>query len=152
MAKSWYAKMERFSKCSYQYSKRIDLHCYAPGDNANLCGSFQILLQDPVQGSLQALSHRGALHLGAWVFLGTMWEPAGERGPPFGASSGPRFARPSLLPRTPHEPGNPIVNLGTKILVPGSWYQDLGTKIVVLRSWYQGSRWVPRFTMGSGKK
>ena len=27
--------------------------------------------------------------------------------------------------------------VGTKILVPGSWYQDLGTKILVPRSWYQ---------------
>ena len=26
---------------------------------------------------------------------------------------------------------------GTKILVPGPWYQDLGTKILVPRSWYQ---------------
>ena len=26
---------------------------------------------------------------------------------------------------------------GTKILVPRSWYQDLGTKILVPRSWYQ---------------
>ena len=29
------------------------------------------------------------------------------------------------------------VDLGTKILVPGSWYQDLGTRILVPRSWYQ---------------
>ena len=27
--------------------------------------------------------------------------------------------------------------IGTKILVPGSWYQDLGTKILVAGSWYQ---------------
>ena len=27
--------------------------------------------------------------------------------------------------------------VGTKMLVPGSWYQDLGTKILVPRSWYQ---------------
>ena len=29
------------------------------------------------------------------------------------------------------------VDLGTKILVPASWYQDLGTKILVPRCWYQ---------------
>ena len=28
-------------------------------------------------------------------------------------------------------------DLGTKILVPRSWYQDLGTQILVPRSWYQ---------------
>ena len=28
-------------------------------------------------------------------------------------------------------------DLGTRILVPGSWYQDLGTRILVPRSWYQ---------------
>ena len=28
-------------------------------------------------------------------------------------------------------------DLGTKILVPRSWYQDPGTKIFVPRSWYQ---------------
>ena len=27
--------------------------------------------------------------------------------------------------------------VGTKIFVPGSWYQDLGTKILLPRSWYQ---------------
>ena len=27
--------------------------------------------------------------------------------------------------------------VGTKILVPGSWYQDLGTKNLVPGSWYQ---------------
>ena len=27
--------------------------------------------------------------------------------------------------------------VGTKILVPGSWYQDLGTRILVPGSWYQ---------------
>ena len=32
------------------------------------------------------------------------------------------------------------------------WYQDLGTRILVPRSWYQGSRRVPRFMMGSVKK
>ena len=30
-----------------------------------------------------------------------------------------------------------VQDLGTKILVPRSWYQDLGTKILVPRSWYQ---------------
>ena len=34
-------------------------------------------------------------------------------------------------------PGPWYQDLGTKILVPRSWYQDLGTKILVPRSWYQ---------------
>ena len=43
-------------------------------------------------------------------------------------------------PRPPGEgPAAPglSVDLGTKILVPRSWYQDLGTRILVSGSWYQ---------------
>ena len=36
-----------------------------------------------------------------------------------------------LVPRSWYQ------DLGTRILVPRSWYQDLGTKILVPRSWYQ---------------
>ena len=36
-----------------------------------------------------------------------------------------------LVPRSWYQ------DLGTKILVPRSWYQDLGTKLLVPRSWYQ---------------
>ena len=60
----------------------------------------------------------------------------------WGASSPPDPLAGGLQPPCPpaYREAPPLglsIFFGTKILVPGSWYQDLGTKILVPRSWYQ---------------
>ena len=43
-------------------------------------------------------------------------------------------------------------DLGTTIVVPGSWYQVLITKILVPRAWYQDPRWGLGRSEGQAKR